>query len=50
MTEAMAYFEKDKYDKVRGMSVWSLQLPKQLRKAAELIVTERKHIIRENVW
>ena len=47
MTEAMAYFVKDKYDKVRGMSVWSLQLPKQLRKAAELIVTERKHIIRE---
>ena len=46
----MAYFEKDEYDKVRGMSVWSRQLLKQLRKAAELIETERKQIISENVW
>ena len=42
----MAYFEKDEYDKVRGMSVWSRQLLKQLRKGAELIETERKHIER----
>ena len=46
----MAYFEKDEYDKVRGMSVWSRELLKQLRKAAELNETERKHIISENVW
>ena len=44
------YFEKDEYDKVRGMSVWSRQLLKQLTKAAELIETERKHVISENVW
>ena len=50
MTVLKSQSQWREHDKVRGMSVLSRQLLKQLRKAAELILTERKHIINENMW